>query len=207
MSILKGKTEKNNYNQFSPSGKKKTIYIYIWPSDKYSCVIFWKISNVSLMQITKVVPKMLSQCVYSMCGVKTLQWQSVHSVPCLTQEEPLKRMMLCSSSQVLVMSLRIFWARQGSVTQRGQHSPSGTIVKSQCAGGHSNGQQSTSPCCSTHNIPLSRLTYYHINIDCSHYAICRINNTCRILDNKGFVFKSIYAFFVHVYLSLQNILQ
>lgn len=94
---------------------------------------------------------LLVQCLY---GVQTLHWQSVHSVPCLTQEEPLKRIMPCSSSQVLVMSFRMLWARHGSVTQRGQHSPSGTMVKSQCAEGHNNGQQSTSPCCSPHNTTL-----------------------------------------------------
>lgn len=146
---------------------EKSNDLYIWPSYKYRVVTFWKISNVTSIQLTEVV-LVISQCVYSMCGVKTLHWQSVHSVPCLTQEEPLKRMMPCSSSQVLVMSLRTLWARHGSVTQRGQHSPSGTMVKSQCAGGHNNGQQSTSPCCSPHNTPLSKFTYYHIIIDFSH---------------------------------------
>lgn len=77
----------------------------------------------------------------------TLHWHRVHSVPCLIQEEPLKREMLCSSVHVLVMSLRMVSARQGSVTQRGQHSPSGTTVNSQSTGGHGRGQQSTCPCC------------------------------------------------------------
>lgn len=78
----------------------------------------------------------------------TLHWQRVHSVPCLIQEEPLKREMSCSSVHVLVMSLRMVSAWQGSVTQRGQHSPSGTTVNSQSTGGHGRGQQSTCPCCS-----------------------------------------------------------
>ena len=77
----------------------------------------------------------------------TLHWHRVHSVPCLIQEEPLKREMLCSSVHVLVMSLRMVSAWQGSVTQRGQHSPSGTTVNSQSTGGHGSGQQSTCPCC------------------------------------------------------------
>ena len=68
-------------------------------------------------------------------------------MPCLIQEEPLKREMLCSSVHVLVMSLRMVSAWQGSVTQRGQHSPSGTTVNSQSTGGHGRGQQSTCPCC------------------------------------------------------------
>ncbi|TNN76043.1 hypothetical protein EYF80_013806 [Liparis tanakae] len=76
-------------------------------------------------------------------GMKT----RVHSVPCLIQEEPLKREMLCSSVHVLVMSLRMVSAWQGSATQRGQHSPSGTTVNSQSTGGQGRGQQSTWPCC------------------------------------------------------------
>lgn len=76
----------------------------------------------------------------------TLHWQREHSVPCLVQADPLKRLMPYSSTQVLVMSLRTVSARQGSVTQRGQHSPSGTTVNSQSdTGAHETGQQSTSP--------------------------------------------------------------
>lgn len=85
-------------------------------------------------------------CFETACGL-TLHWHRVHSVPCLIQEEPLKREMLCSSVHVLVMSLRMVSAWQGSVTQRGQHSPSGTTVNSQSTGGHGSGQQSTCPCC------------------------------------------------------------
>lgn len=77
----------------------------------------------------------------------TLHWQRVHSVPCLIQEDPVKRTTLVSSRHVLVMSLRIVSAWQGSVTQRGQHSFSGRTLNSQSASGHGKGQQSTSPCC------------------------------------------------------------
>ena len=77
----------------------------------------------------------------------TLHWQRVHSVPCLIQEDPVKRMTLVSSRQVLVMSLRMVSAWQGSVTQRGQHSFSGRTLNSQSTSGHGKGQQSTSPCC------------------------------------------------------------
>lgn len=37
----------------------------------------------------------------------TLHWQRVHSVPCLIQEDPVKRTTFISSRQVLVMSLRM----------------------------------------------------------------------------------------------------
>ena len=85
-------------------------------------------------------------CVY-VCVWITLHWQRVHSVLCLVQAEPLKRVTPCSSVHVLVMSLRTVSAWQGSVTHRGQHSPSGTTVNSQSStGGHDTGQQSTSPC-------------------------------------------------------------
>lgn len=77
----------------------------------------------------------------------TLHWQRVHSVPCLIQEDPVKRTTLVSSRQVLVMSLRMVSAWQGSVTQRGQHSFSGRTLNSQSTSGHGKGQQSTSPCC------------------------------------------------------------
>ncbi len=69
----------------------------------------------------------------------------------LVQAEPLKRVIPYSSTQVLVMSFCTVSARQGSVTQRGQHSPSGTTVNSQSAtGAHDIGQQSTSPLWETH---------------------------------------------------------
>lgn len=77
----------------------------------------------------------------------TLHWQRVHSVPCLIQEEPVKRTTFISSRQVLVMSLRMVSAWQGSVTQRGQHSFSGSTLNSHSTSGHVRGQQSTSPCC------------------------------------------------------------
>lgn len=56
-------------------------------------------------------------------------------------------MTLVSSRHVLVMSLRMVSAWQGSVTQRGQHSFSGRTLNSQSTSGHGKGQQSTSPCC------------------------------------------------------------
>lgn len=77
----------------------------------------------------------------------TLHWQRVHSVPCLIQEEPVKRTTFISSRQVLVMSLRMVSAWQGSVTQRGQHSFSGSTLNSHSTSGQVRGQQSTSPCC------------------------------------------------------------
>lgn len=77
----------------------------------------------------------------------TLHWQRVHSVPCLIQEDPVKRTTFISSRQVLVMSLRMVSAWQGSVTQRGQHSFSGRTLNSHSTSGHGRGQQSTSPCC------------------------------------------------------------
>lgn len=76
----------------------------------------------------------------------TLHWQRVHSVPCLIQEDPVKRTTFISSRQVLVMSLRMVSAWQGSVTQRGQHSFSGRILNSHSTSGQGRGQQSTSPC-------------------------------------------------------------
>lgn len=77
----------------------------------------------------------------------TLHWQRVHSVPCLIQEDPVKRTTFISSRQVLVMSLRMVSAWQGSVTQRGQHSFSGRTLNSHSTSGQARGQQSTSPCC------------------------------------------------------------
>lgn len=77
----------------------------------------------------------------------TLHWQRVHSVPCLIQEDPVKRTTFISSRQVLVMSLRMVSAWQGSVTQRRQHSFSGRTLNSHSTSGQGRGQQSTSPCC------------------------------------------------------------
>lgn len=77
----------------------------------------------------------------------TLHWQRVHSVPCLIQEDPVKRTTFISSRQVLVISLRTVSAWQGSVTQRGQHSLSGRTLNSHSTSGQGRGQQSTSPCC------------------------------------------------------------
>lgn len=76
----------------------------------------------------------------------TLHWQRVHSVPCLIQEDPVKRTTFISSRQVLVMSLRMVSAWQGSVTQRGQHSFSRRTLNSHSTSGQGRGQQSTSPC-------------------------------------------------------------
>lgn len=101
-------------------------------------------------------------------SIVTLHWQSVHSVPCLTQEEPLKRVTPCSSVHVLVMSLRMVSAWHGSVTQRAQHSPSGTIVKSQSTEGQERGQQSTSPCCNRYT--QKALTQQHYTF-LFHYLI------------------------------------
>lgn len=79
----------------------------------------------------------------------TLHWQMEHSVACLFQLEPLKRVTPCSSTQVLVTSLYKVSAWHGSEMQRGQHSPSGTATNSQSVNGAQGmGQQSTSPCCS-----------------------------------------------------------
>ena len=116
------------------------FFLYFFFNDKAQRILFFS--------------RPFSVCVWSVrqlgcrqsCHL-TLHWQRVHSVPCLIQEEPLKREMLCSSVHVLVMSLRMVSAWQGSVTQRGQHSPSGTTVNSQSTSGHGRGQQSTCPCC------------------------------------------------------------
>lgn len=67
-------------------------------------------------------------------------------MPCLIQEEPVKRTTFVSSTHVFVMSLRIMSAWQGSLMQRGQHSLSGTTLNSQSTSGQGKGQQSTSPC-------------------------------------------------------------
>lgn len=99
-------------------------------------------------------------CLWAVLG--TLHWHMEHSVPCLVQAEPLKRVIPYSSTQVLVMSFRTVSAMQGSVTQRGQHSPSGTTVNSQSdTGGHGTGQQSTSPCWETHT-QLIKITFHSI---------------------------------------------
>lgn len=81
----------------------------------------------------------------------TLHWQRVHSVPCFIHDDPVKRTKLISSVQVLVISLRILLAWQGSSMHCGQHSPSRTMLNSQSASGHCKGQQSTSPCCGNKN--------------------------------------------------------
>ncbi|KAG7242664.1 hypothetical protein INR49_020037, partial [Caranx melampygus] len=61
---------------------------------------------------------------------------------------PLRRAIPVGSSHVCRMSYDSLSAMQGSVTQRGQHSPSATAVYSHISTGQTRGQQSTSPSCS-----------------------------------------------------------
>lgn len=57
----------------------------------------------------------------------------------------LRRVMPAGSWQVCLMSLAILSARQGSVTQCGQHSPSTKAEYLHANTGHARGQQSTFP--------------------------------------------------------------
>lgn len=130
---------------------KKMINKFVWSHYLYvQTFAYLSLFVCILLFCLHVMFCLFIYLIYCLFVVSTLHWHSVHSVPCLTQDEPLKRVIPCSSSQVLVMSLRTAWAWHGSETQRGQHSPSGTSVKSQSAGGQDRGQQSTSPCWRAH---------------------------------------------------------
>ncbi|KAL7866887.1 hypothetical protein AOLI_G00147010 [Acnodon oligacanthus] len=63
----------------------------------------------------------------------------------VVQTAPLSRVMPIGSRHICLMSKAKLSARQGSETQRGQHSPSNTAVYSHGNTGQDNGQQSTSP--------------------------------------------------------------
>ena len=77
----------------------------------------------------------------------TLHLQVVHGDPAIVHTEPLSLERPQLSRQVFLMSQAILSARQGSLTQRGQHSPSRRVVYSQLRLGQVSGQQSTSPSC------------------------------------------------------------
>ena len=88
------------------------------------------------------------------CGTKQAreQWRTLHlhmehGVLGERQTAPLRRVMPAGSWHVCLMSYATLSARQGSVTHRGQHSPSDTAVYSQGNAGQASGQQSTSPSC------------------------------------------------------------
>ena len=77
----------------------------------------------------------------------TLHLQVVQGDPAIVHTEPLSLETPELSRQVFLMSKVMLSARQGSLTQRGQHSPSKRAVYSQLKWGHVRGQQSTSPSC------------------------------------------------------------
>lgn len=74
-----------------------------------------------------------------------LHLQVVHGEPAMVQIDPLSRVIPWVSRQVFLMSKTMLSTRQGSLTQRGQHSPSFIVVKLQFRFGQVSGQQSTSP--------------------------------------------------------------
>lgn len=75
----------------------------------------------------------------------TLHLQVVQGELGIRHVSPLRRAMPAGSWHVCRMSYDRLSARQGSVTQRGQHSPSATAVYSHIITGQTRGQQSTSP--------------------------------------------------------------
>ena len=77
----------------------------------------------------------------------TLQWQVVQGELGMCHVSPLSRATPAGSWHVCRMSYDRLSARQGSVTQRGQHSASATAVYSHIRAGQTRGQQSTSPSC------------------------------------------------------------
>lgn len=77
----------------------------------------------------------------------TLHLQVVQGDLGICHVSPLRRAMPAGSLHVCRMSYDRLSARQGSVTQRGQHSPSATAVYSHINVGQTRGQQSTSPSC------------------------------------------------------------
>lgn len=77
----------------------------------------------------------------------TLHLQVVQGELGIRHVSPLRRAMPAGSWHVCRMSYDRLSARQGSVTQRGQHSPSATAVYSHIITGQTRGQQSTSPSC------------------------------------------------------------
>lgn len=75
----------------------------------------------------------------------TLHLQEVQGEWGICHVSPLRRTAPAGSWHVCRMSYDRLSARQGSVTQRGQHSPSATAVYSHINTGQTRGQQSTSP--------------------------------------------------------------
>lgn len=75
----------------------------------------------------------------------TLHLQVVQDDLGICHVSPLRRVTPTGSLHVCRMSYDRLSARQGSVTQRGQHSPSATAVYSHINTGQTRGQQSTSP--------------------------------------------------------------
>lgn len=77
----------------------------------------------------------------------TLHLQVVQGELGICHVSPLRRTTPAGSWHVCRMSYDRLSARQGSATQRGQHSPSATAVYSHNSTGQTRGQQSTSPSC------------------------------------------------------------